>query len=163
MVYVVRHAEKQDGSRDTALSDVGRARAAALARDLEGEEIDSILVTEYRRTLQTALALANARGIEPRVVAVGREEVRAHADRVVSAIREAGPGACVLVVGHSNTVPVILAALGVSESIVIGEEEFGRLYVVRHASIWGDGGGGGGAGRGAGRGRVELVVRRFGD
>lgn len=159
MVYVVRHAEKADGSRDTALSPEGNARAAALANELDGREIDAILVTEYRRTLQTAMPLAGARRIEPRVVAVGGGDVQAHADRVASALREAGPDACVLVVGHSNTVPVILATLGVSESIAIDEEEFGRLYVVRNADIWGDGEGT----RGAARGRVELVVRRFGD
>jgi hypothetical protein len=35
-----------------------------------------------------------------------------------------------LVVGHSNTVPELLQALGVTEATTIGEDEFDRLFVV---------------------------------
>ena len=36
----------------------------------------------------------------------------------------------VLVVGHSNTVPALLAALGHPESVSIGSDEYDNLFIV---------------------------------
>jgi hypothetical protein len=36
----------------------------------------------------------------------------------------------VLVVGHSNTLPEIMKGLGVTEPVVIAEDEFDALFVV---------------------------------
>ena len=36
----------------------------------------------------------------------------------------------VLVVGHSNTVPEVIAALGVKPAVTIGDTEFDNLFIV---------------------------------
>jgi hypothetical protein len=48
---------------------------------------------------------------------------------LVAKIKSAAKGG-VLVVGHSNTVPEILRALGVTETVTLGDGDFGDLFVV---------------------------------
>src|SRR5205823_820783 len=65
-VFLVRHAEKADLSKDAALSAAGEARARALAERLREAGVTAIYTSEYRRTKQTAQPLARALGIAPR-------------------------------------------------------------------------------------------------
>ena len=55
---------------------------------------------------------------------IAQKDVRALVDRLQSI-----PGS-VLIVGHSNTVPEIIKALGVAEPISIAETEFDNLFIV---------------------------------
>ena len=41
------------------------------------------------------------------------------------------PGA-VLVVGHSNTVPDLVARFGGKQAVTLGEEDYGTVFVVTH-------------------------------
>lgn len=128
-IFVVRHAERADAgtsgasmmATDPNLSDAGRARAEALASMLRDSKITAIYTTEYNRTKQTAEPLAKALGIPATVV--GARDMKGLIEKV-----KAGGNA--LVVGHSNTVGTILEALGVSEKIAIGEDEYDNLFVV---------------------------------
>ena len=70
---------------------------------------------------QTAEPLAKALGIPATVV--GARDMKGLLEKV-----KAGGNA--LVVGHSNTVGTILEALGVSEKIALGEDEYDNLFVV---------------------------------
>ena len=129
VVFLVRHAEKADGSKDTALSAAGLARARALADKLRDAGVTAIYTSEYTRTKQTAQPLGDALKLTP----------RAHpaADRagLVALLRREHPHDRLLVVGHSNSVPEIIAAFGVREKIAIAEDEFDDLFVlVPHAS-----------------------------
>ena len=67
LVIVVRHAERADGGAgvsmagapaDPLLSAAGEARAAKLAGMLEEAAITAIVVTEFRRTQDTAKPIA---------------------------------------------------------------------------------------------------------
>src|SRR5207302_7571372 len=62
-VFIVRHAEKADDSKDAELSEAGRARAEALANMLRDSKIGVICTTEFKRTQQTAAPLAKALGL----------------------------------------------------------------------------------------------------
>jgi broad specificity phosphatase PhoE len=128
-VILVRHAEKAaEGGSDPALSDAGRARAAALAAELADDSVDAILVTPFVRTGQTAANIAAALGLTPDTIPVqGGGE--AHVAAVRAAIA-AHAGHTVLVVGHSNTVPALVAALGGPAGIAIAEAEYGNLFTV---------------------------------
>ena len=126
-VYVVRHAEKQSaeiGGRDPSLTDQGRRRAEALAAMLGDDDVNAVFATEYKRTQQTVEPLAAALGVPVRESAAAQPE--ALADQILDEFA----GATVVVAAHSNTVPLILAALGVEEEIVIDESEYGDLFVV---------------------------------
>jgi broad specificity phosphatase PhoE len=126
-VFVVRHAERADAGMPAAagadpdLSDAGRGRAESLAEMLKDARIAQIFVTEFKRTRQTAAPLAKRLAIEPAVVP--SKDSTGLAERVKAASGN------VLVVGHSNTLPEILKALGV-EGVAIGDSEFDNLFVV---------------------------------
>jgi broad specificity phosphatase PhoE len=62
-VFIVRHAEKADDSKDADLSEAGRARAEALANMLRDSKISVIYTTEFKRTQQTAAPLAKTLGL----------------------------------------------------------------------------------------------------
>lgn len=130
VVFLVRHAERADAGMaaakmagaDPELSEAGKARAASLATLLKEAKIAAIFTTEYKRTRDTAQPLAAAIGIA--AAAVDSKDAATLIDRV-----KASPGN-VLVVGHSNTVPDIIKALGVAESVAIADDQFDNLFVV---------------------------------
>ncbi|MCA9320125.1 MAG: histidine phosphatase family protein [Planctomycetes bacterium] len=123
LFFVVRHAEKAaEGGRDPQLSAKGLARAAALARALSTVGLESVSATEYHRTQDTAAPTAKRAGLE--VQSYGAAKTRTHAVALASA------GGTHLVIGHSNTVPVILKSLGVTEEIALQEDEYDDLFCV---------------------------------
>src|SRR5256885_56494 len=62
-IFIVRHAEKADTTKDPDLSEAGRVRAEALAKVLRDANITAIYATEFKRTQQTAAPLAKALGL----------------------------------------------------------------------------------------------------
>jgi len=111
VVYLVRNAEKANVTdKDASLSDAGRQRAAALAGAMKDTPLDAVYVTQLKRTAETAAAVMAAKKLSPTVVPVGAD-VTAHAAAVAKAVMERR-GKSVLVVGHSNTISAVVAALG---------------------------------------------------
>jgi broad specificity phosphatase PhoE len=128
IVVVVRHAEKADAPPgDVALNGAGQARAEELAIALAEARLDTIVTTQFRRTRDTAAPLARALGLTPVVVEAG-SDTAAHARAVAQAVRAGGRA--VLVVGHSNTVPAILAALGGPAMAELCEAEYANLFTL---------------------------------
>lgn len=128
-IILVRHAEKADASADPVLSEAGARRARALADSLARRGISGIVVTQFQRTRLTAQPLASRLGVEPVVVQAGGA-MADHARAVVAVIRERFAGKTVLVVGHSNSVPAIIRALGIEAPVEIPDWEYDDLYVV---------------------------------
>jgi phosphohistidine phosphatase SixA len=121
-LYVVRHAEKATGADpDVELSEQGKATAQALAGFFKERGLDAIYTTHLRRTMQTALPLAAARDLEVRVLPAG------DTPRLLQRLKTAHCGQHVLVVGHSNTVPEIAAALGAAK-FEIADDAFGTIW-----------------------------------
>ena len=125
-VILVRHAEKVDDSGDPVLSVAGDARARELANVLADAGVTAILTTQYLRTRQTAAPLGERVGIVPVVVAASGA---AHAADVAARVREHAPGGTIVVVGHSNTVPAIIRALG-GPAVQIADGEYHHLFVL---------------------------------
>jgi broad specificity phosphatase PhoE len=125
-VIVVRHAEKASSDRDPALSDVGRARARDLAHVLGQTPIDAIFTTQYVRTRETARPLADLRKLE----AIAIDATATHIAELAQRIRTRHRNQTVVVVGHSNTVPAILAALGADDPPAIGDDDYDHLYIL---------------------------------
>ncbi len=129
-VIVIRHAEKDTvNPADPALSAAGQARAAQLAR-MFGEpkafgRLDAIYVSATLRSRSTAAPLAERLGISPTVA--GAEDPKGLARRVLRENR----GKRVMVIGHVDTVPGIVAALsGRSNIPPIDDQDFATIYVV---------------------------------
>jgi broad specificity phosphatase PhoE len=130
-VIVVRHAEKAAGQGDDPhLSDAGSARARALARSLKDAGVSAVITTQWMRTAETALPTAREAGVTPEVVPVVWDSIPRHAAAIAAAVRRHS-GEVVLVVGHSNTVPDIVAALGVERPAEMCDSEYDRMEIVR--------------------------------
>ncbi len=135
-IIVVRHAERQTGDGDDGLSEAGRQRAERLAVMLRDAGITHVFVSDLRRTLETAQPLAKVRNISPTRMAIpaqGRRKISASELQVratLLAISRLPRTAVVLVVGHSNTVPMFLTRLGYGPSLRIPDTEFDNLFVV---------------------------------
>ena len=130
-VIVIRHAEKESsvGIVDPPLSPAGEARAELLAR-MFGDantvgHVDAIYVSPALRNRLTAAPLAERLGINATVAPA--DDPRALARR---ALHEHAGGR-VLIVGHADTVPKIVAALSSNPKIPeIGAQEYGTMYIV---------------------------------
>lgn len=124
-VYLVRHSERAtDHPSDPTLSRAGSARSALLARMLQDVELTSILSTDYRRTQLTAAPVAEDHGITVESYEPRGEGLEQLLERLRST-----PGYH-LVVGHSNTTPAVVEALGGDPISPIDEGEYDRLYIV---------------------------------
>lgn len=129
-VIVIRHAEKESsGAVDPPLSAAGEARAARLAGMFGVSQgpgrLDAIYVSATVRSRSTAAPLAARLGLTPTVASA--DDAQGLAKR---ALREHSGGR-VLVIGHANTVPKIVAALsGRNDIPEMDEHDFGIMYVV---------------------------------
>ncbi len=126
-VVLVRHAERPSGA-DPELTPEGQARAESLAVSLARADVDAIIHTQFRRTLQTALPLATQKGITPIVMtAAGAESL--HTQAVADRIRTLS-GQTVVYVGHSNTIPGVIQRLGIAPAPAIADSEYSHLFIV---------------------------------
>ena len=128
-VVLVRHAEKAPApASDPLLSDAGQARAGALAEALADAQVQAVIVTPYQRTRLTAQPLVDKRGLTPQVVQVVPISPTHVAD-VARAVRE-HKGQGVLVVGHSNTIPAIVGALGGPKLPDLCDGQYAQLFTL---------------------------------
>ena len=128
-VFVVRHAEKVvDGTPDPVLSTAGVAHAGRYASLVavpgRGPRLAAVYATEFRRTQQTAEAVARPLGLRVQLSPADNPTA------LVTHIKRYHRGASVLVVGHSNTVPEVIRALGGRQVAPFADTDYGRLYVV---------------------------------
>lgn len=114
-ILLVRHADIDlpPVTADPALNAAGRERAEALAHVVGVAGVTTVFTSTFRRTRQTAEPALRALGIDGRIMP--------DAATVARDARAGEFGGVVLVAGHSNTVPEVIAALGVPAPPVIGE------------------------------------------
>ena len=126
-VILVRHAEKAASpADDPPLNAAGEARSRELAQAVRDAGVSAIITTQFARTRATGQPIATALGITPTVVAATNTN---HVQDVVAEIRK-HPGQTVLIVGHSNTVPAIVEALGAKRPPAICDSQYDNLFVV---------------------------------
>jgi broad specificity phosphatase PhoE len=134
VVLLVRHAEKgTQPPQDPPLTEAGAERARALVIVARDAGVSAIITTQFERTRRTAEPTATALRITPEVVSAGpaAQHAKAVADQVLK-----HAGGTVLVVGHSNTIPAIVGALGAPQPRDLCDSEYDQLFVV----VLGDGG-----------------------
>jgi broad specificity phosphatase PhoE len=128
-VIVVRHAEKAaEPAADPPLTAAGAARAQALSEAVRGMPVTAVISTNFARTRSTAAPLAARLGLTTELVDARAPD---HARQVAAGVLAKHRGETVVVVGHSNTVPDIVAALGAPKPASICDAEYDNLYVVR--------------------------------
>jgi len=123
VIFIVRHGEKAStGGNDPDLSPDGQKRADALARILKDSQITSVFVTEFRRTQETAAPTAKAAHVSPTVISAN--DIGA----LVEKLRALNGNA--LVVGHGNTIPDLLKALGIATPVSIPDDDYVEIFAV---------------------------------
>jgi broad specificity phosphatase PhoE len=133
LVILTRHAERADGGamsgkaeNDPPLSAAGEARAAKLAAMLGDAGITAIFATEFKRTQDTAKPLAAKLKLTVQTVP-GDQTAQ------LMAQLKKHPNDIVLIVGHSNTLPEVIKALG-GPAVTIPDPEFDNLFLFAPAA-----------------------------
>lgn len=129
-IVLVRHADVDAAGQDPPLNAAGQQRAQDLAAALDDAGLTAIYTSDLQRTQQTAAPAAARESLSPLVFAVNNGPAQQAAD-IAAHIRENFSGRTVLVVGHSNTVPLVIEALGFSPASPIAADEFDRMFIVR--------------------------------
>lgn len=122
VLLVVRHADR--AGTDDALSAAGVARARDLARVAAASGVTAIYHSDTARTRLTAEPLAVALGITP-VELPGKD-----IDGLLTHVFAHHCGETVLIVGHSNTVPLIVGAAGGPAMPDLPEHQFDDVFIV---------------------------------
>ena len=97
--------------------------------------IKAIYTSQYLRTKQTAEPLAKQLGISSDVVEVrmspsNPREISKQSYEDVAKKVYAHEGEAALIVGHSNTIPEMIKALGGDVAPIIDEKEYDDLFIV---------------------------------
>lgn len=121
-IFLVRHAEKESGA-DPVLTEAGEARAERLGALMDEIGVDYVFSSDTRRTRATAAPTAEAEGLE--VVIYDLDQMEEFAEEL------RGMSGTILVLGHSNTTPVLAAMLtGRDEGPVFDEADYESLFRV---------------------------------
>ena len=125
IIYLVRHAEKMRGGNDPKLSVAGIKRSIKLSEILKEIDLDAIYSTDYMRTRYTAKPTANKNNLETTIYDPSDQVY--FADMILKNHK----GRKVLVVGHSNTIPMLVnILLGSDEYTQLDEDEYDKLFIV---------------------------------
>lgn len=125
-LYFIRHAEKDSSNpleKDPALSEAGLQRVEEWIKIFAETPLEVVYTTPYRRTRQTAELIAASKKIPVKLY---------HPRNLNDADFQSNTaGKCVLVVGHSNTNPVLVNILiGENKYPELDENQYGSLYTV---------------------------------
>ena len=125
-IFLVRHAEKaQDGTSDPPLTSEGKARAQELAYILKHVPLDAVYSTPYKRTQQTALPTAEAHSLPVNSYKPGEEE------SFLKKIFSKHTGGNVLIIGHSDTVPVLANRLsGSTQFSPLDDNTYDNIFIL---------------------------------
>lgn len=128
ILIFVRHAEKMnDGTNDPSLSEKGIERAEKLAELLKTQyDVQAIYSTPYKRTLETAQPLSNELKLT-----IGEYGLK-NPQKLVRGFVDSHRGETILVVGHSNTTPLLVnILLGNKKYVQLDEYDHGSMFVVK--------------------------------
>jgi len=122
---LVRHAEKEaDGTKDPELKPEGVERAMRLSALLSNTQVDAIYSTNFKRTKNTVLPFANAKGLSVQLYEALKESE-------IDTMLKKHSGGTVLISGHSNTVPWTANLLiGKQEYGDFSDDDYGNVFII---------------------------------
>lgn len=122
-VYLIRHAEKMDNSKNPELSAAGLNRAQHWNTILGQVPLKAIYSTDYLRTMQTAKPIALNKNLpiikyDPKTIDIEK-------------LKNEHRGQAILIVGHSNSTPDLANRI-INDNVYlpIDEAVFGNLYII---------------------------------
>lgn len=128
LIILVRHADKADEpAGDPPLSASGNIRAQALISALKRTPISQLIATQYQRTQQTLLPISTERHL-PITVLEAKKPLETHIQHIVEQVHAVKGNS--LIAGHSNTVPLIIKALGGPDIPNISEDDYSQLFLL---------------------------------
>lgn len=130
VVYVVRHAEKASDPKDPPLSPAGAVRAEALVGVLERAGINAIYSSKTLRTESTVRPLSDKIGIPISHGSASLDDPAAYARSLATEVLAKHRGQNVVIVNHSNTVPVIVETLSGQTVTAMDDFEYATLFIV---------------------------------
>ncbi len=122
-IILVRHAEKAGPTGDVQLTEAGHKRAALLANVLSDTKLTAVYTSEFRRTQETAAPVLKSKGIEAKIIKAVDLEALANL------LKSAAPSDTILVVTHSDRLPMIAEKLGVKVA-PLTDTEYSRLVII---------------------------------
>jgi broad specificity phosphatase PhoE len=165
-ILLVRHAEKLNNTENSPLSSSGQTRAEILVGMAKNAGVGAIYTTAYCRAIQTAQPLALHLQLPIRVIRTNSDPQSSDcataaglvidevtvADvqtEIVKVVRNQNTASTILIVGHSNTVPQFIKALGLPSpcperfptgtngSCNIPESQFDNLFIITFPQLFG--------------------------
>jgi broad specificity phosphatase PhoE len=129
LIILVRHGEKavleSDDDPDPELSDAGNQRALRFAKVIGKYRPGAFYSTDYRRTRETILPLAQKRHKEIKIY--DPQNPQALIDEIMASKTKR-----FVIAGHSNTIPGLANLIGKKELFRnLNESEFGAIYLIR--------------------------------
>ena len=125
-IYLIRHAEKDRSDKENKnpeLTEEGKKRAERWAEVLGLSKVDAVYSTNYQRTLQTATPIATRNGLEIQTYEPNNLDIDSLTTR--------HEGERILIVGHSNTTPMLVnRALGEERFEWIEDTVNGNLFIL---------------------------------
>ncbi|MEC8956405.1 MAG: phosphoglycerate mutase family protein [Pseudomonadota bacterium] len=129
-IIFVRHAEKDTSiDNNPGLTEAGKRRVFELTRQLKDADvvtgIDAIYSTSFKRNIETVEPLARTLNLNIHKYEKDDYEI------VLEEILDTYKGKIILVAGHSDTLPGLMAELGASKKVPdIADNEYDNIYIV---------------------------------
>lgn len=120
-VFIMRHAEKADDSKDPDLSEAGKARAVQVAKLLSEVTVNKLYATPYKRTNQTLASIATVKGLN---IEDSPSDLVEFAKQLLNS-----KGATIVIAAHSNTAPQLV-------NMLIADKKYGPIEEDDYGKIW---------------------------
>lgn len=122
-LYLIRHAEKIDNSKNPDLSQLGLDRAEHWKTIFAQIPLKAVYSTDYTRTIQTATPTATSKNLE--IIKYDPKTLD------LEKLKKEHQNQSILIVGHSNTTPELAnKIMGQKIYAPIDDATFGNLYIV---------------------------------
>ena len=124
-IYLIRHSEKDlvsENPSDPPLTKCGIKRTDYLRSFFEDIDIESVYSTNYIRTKNTAMPIASLK--KTRIQYYESDYPKVFSEFLLDSKQNS------LVVGHSNTIPILAGLLSKEDVVPIDEKTYNRIYKV---------------------------------
>lgn len=129
IVLLIRHAEKATDAPDSPLTDEGSKRANSLQMVLEHSQIKAIYSSQFKRNIDTVKPLAEQIGVEVTTIPVDLNNPQQFSESIIKEIIEKHKGETILIISHTNTIPIMIDLL-LERKVDVKKIEYSDFFLV---------------------------------